>query len=188
MTQLAEGDPLESLSPVLIEPVVTASPLALDSHGLLRALEAESVEAHSGRQFLSRAAEIIAHAVGAPRCAFWRLRGDSLVVVDAEPFGFTVAERRALHAIFVSRSAHDSAARVLWRSQNVAGSTLDTVVEDRYLGVLRSIGIEHHVTVPRHGSLRVGTLSGILGDVASYLGVERDDLAGIFALRNPRTG
>jgi signal transduction histidine kinase len=160
MTQLADGDRLESLPPVLIEPVVTASPLALDSHGVLRALEAESVEAHSGREFLSRAAEIIANAVGAPRCAFWRLRGDSLVVVDAEPFGFTVAERRALHAIFVSRTAHDSAARVLWRSQNVAGSTLDTVVEDRYLTVLRSIGIEHHVTVPwQWGGRHLGLLA-----------------------------
>ncbi len=27
----------------------------------------------------------------------------------------------------------------------------------------------HHVTVPRHGTLKVGTLSGILGDVAIYL-------------------
>lgn len=35
---------------------------------------------------------------------------------------------------------------------------------------------EHHVTVPRHHPLRVGTLSGILGDVAEHLGVERDEL------------
>jgi len=30
-------------------------------------------------------------------------------------------------------------------------------------------GRVHHVTVPRHGSLKVGTLRGILGDVAAYL-------------------
>jgi signal transduction histidine kinase len=148
MTQLAEGDPLESPPSALIESVVAAPPAALDALALLRALEAVSTEAGSTRHFLSRAAEVIAGALGAPRCVFWRLRGESLVAVDAEPFGFTVAERRALHSIFVPRSAHDSAARVLWRSQLVAGSTSDTVGDDRYLTVLRSIGIEHHVTVP----------------------------------------
>ena len=34
---------------------------------------------------------------------------------------------------------------------------------------------EHHVTVPMHRALRVGTLSDILADVASYL--EMDTLA-----------
>ncbi len=27
----------------------------------------------------------------------------------------------------------------------------------------------HHITIPRHSALKVGTLRGILGDVASYL-------------------
>ncbi|MGQ0701259.1 MAG: type II toxin-antitoxin system HicA family toxin [Panacagrimonas sp.] len=35
---------------------------------------------------------------------------------------------------------------------------------------------EHHVTVPLHNPLRVGTLSGILGDVAQHRGVTRDEL------------
>lgn len=30
-------------------------------------------------------------------------------------------------------------------------------------------GRTHHITVPRHSSLKVGTLRGILGDVAAYL-------------------
>jgi hypothetical protein len=33
------------------------------------------------------------------------------------------------------------------------------------------------VTIPRHAALRVGTLSAILADVASHLGVERSELA-----------
>lgn len=33
-------------------------------------------------------------------------------------------------------------------------------------------GTQHHVTIPRHGELRVGTFSGILAEVADYL--ERD--------------
>lgn len=36
---------------------------------------------------------------------------------------------------------------------------------------------EHHVTVPAHGSLRVGTLAGILAEVAAHFGMTRDELA-----------
>lgn len=35
---------------------------------------------------------------------------------------------------------------------------------------------EHHVTVPRHDPLRIGTLNGILGDVAEHFGLTRDEL------------
>ncbi|MGQ9600781.1 MAG: type II toxin-antitoxin system HicA family toxin [Candidatus Zipacnadales bacterium] len=35
---------------------------------------------------------------------------------------------------------------------------------------------EHHVTIPRHGSLWVGTLSAILSDVAEHLGISRQAL------------
>ena len=35
---------------------------------------------------------------------------------------------------------------------------------------------EHHVTIPRHDSLRVGTLAAILADVASHFGLSRDEL------------
>lgn len=36
---------------------------------------------------------------------------------------------------------------------------------------------EHHVTIPAHASLRIGTLASILGDVAAHLNITRDDLA-----------
>lgn len=35
---------------------------------------------------------------------------------------------------------------------------------------------QHHVTVPNHDSLRLGTLSGILNDVAVHQGLSRDAL------------
>lgn len=35
---------------------------------------------------------------------------------------------------------------------------------------------EHHVTIPRHTPLRVGTLNEILREVAAHLDMERDDL------------
>jgi predicted RNA binding protein YcfA (HicA-like mRNA interferase family) len=35
---------------------------------------------------------------------------------------------------------------------------------------------QHHVTIPKHDALRVGTLSAILDDVAGHLQVTRDEL------------
>jgi predicted RNA binding protein YcfA (HicA-like mRNA interferase family) len=35
---------------------------------------------------------------------------------------------------------------------------------------------EHHVTVPNHSPVKMGTLSGILTDVARHLGITREDL------------
>ena len=37
-------------------------------------------------------------------------------------------------------------------------------------------GGEHHVTIPQHKPLRVGTLNSIMKDVADHLSMERDDL------------
>jgi hypothetical protein len=34
----------------------------------------------------------------------------------------------------------------------------------------------HHVTVPSHDPLKIGTLAGILSDVANHLKISRDDL------------
>ncbi len=35
---------------------------------------------------------------------------------------------------------------------------------------------EHHVTIPMHAALRLGTLSGILADVAGHFEMSRADL------------
>jgi predicted RNA binding protein YcfA (HicA-like mRNA interferase family) len=35
---------------------------------------------------------------------------------------------------------------------------------------------EHHITIPHHKPLRIGTLNSILRDVAQHLGMERDAL------------
>lgn len=34
----------------------------------------------------------------------------------------------------------------------------------------------HHLTIPRHPALRIGTLSSILADVARHHGLDRDQL------------
>jgi hypothetical protein len=35
---------------------------------------------------------------------------------------------------------------------------------------------EHHITIPNHDPLRVGTLAAILRDVAGFHGMSRDEL------------
>jgi hypothetical protein len=35
---------------------------------------------------------------------------------------------------------------------------------------------QHHVTIPSHDPLKLGTLSAILGDVAERLKLDRDEL------------
>jgi predicted RNA binding protein YcfA (HicA-like mRNA interferase family) len=36
---------------------------------------------------------------------------------------------------------------------------------------------EHHITIPRHDPLRVGTLANILGEVAAFHQIDRETLA-----------
>jgi predicted RNA binding protein YcfA (HicA-like mRNA interferase family) len=39
-----------------------------------------------------------------------------------------------------------------------------------------SRGFEHHITIPRHKPLRVGTLSSIVNEIVAYLEIEREKL------------
>jgi hypothetical protein len=39
-----------------------------------------------------------------------------------------------------------------------------------------SQGFEHHLTIPQHKPLRVGTLSSIVDEIAAYLEIERQEL------------
>ncbi len=42
---------------------------------------------------------------------------------------------------------------------------------------LHLTGHEHHVTIPKHDALRLGTLADIVEDVAEYLGKVLDEVA-----------
>ena len=35
---------------------------------------------------------------------------------------------------------------------------------------------EHHITIPLHKPLKIGTLAGILGDVAAHFNLDKDDI------------
>jgi hypothetical protein len=44
------------------------------------------------------------------------------------------------------------------------------------LRLTTTVGGEHHITIPQHDPLRVGTLAGILNDVAAHSGLSREEL------------
>jgi len=35
---------------------------------------------------------------------------------------------------------------------------------------------EHHITIPLHSPLKIGTVAGILGDVAAHFNLDKDDV------------
>ena len=37
-------------------------------------------------------------------------------------------------------------------------------------------GMEHHITIPRHTPIKIGTLNSILKDIATYLEINRQQL------------
>ena len=46
-----------------------------------------------------------------------------------------------------------------------------------HLRLTTDVPSQHHITVPAHDPLKVGTLAGILGDVALHLRIGREELA-----------
>ena len=67
-------------------------------------------------------------------------------------------------------SGHDLAAALAtfaYRISRQSGSHLRLTTDERG---------GHHVTVPAHGVLKVGTLSGIVGEVARHLEIPKRDV------------
>lgn len=71
--------------------------------------------------------------------------------------------------------------------RDVSGDDLIRALGRRGYRVTRQVGShvrlsvntdrgEHHVSVPRHDRLRVGTLAAVVGEVAAWLEIDRDDL------------
>jgi predicted RNA binding protein YcfA (HicA-like mRNA interferase family) len=45
-----------------------------------------------------------------------------------------------------------------------------------HMRLTTQLGGEHHVTIPCHGALRVGTLRSVLDMVATHVGISREEL------------
>jgi len=91
---------------------------------------------------------------------------------DAVLYNLMVIGEAAKRIDDTYRAAHPE---VPWRSM---AATRDVLIHD-YPGVsLQQVWqiVEHDVTIPHHQSLRVGTLSAILRDVAEHLDIPRQTL------------
>ena len=68
--------------------------------------------------------------------------------------------------------------------RDVSGQDLSTLLRRLGYEIERQTGSHlrlsrqggHHVTIPSHSELKVGTLSGIIGDVAEHLRMTREEV------------
>ena len=70
--------------------------------------------------------------------------------------------------------------------RDVSGDDLAKAVADLGYRITRQTGShlrlttleggEHHITIPRHAALRIGTLAGLLGDMAQHFALTREAL------------
>ena len=70
--------------------------------------------------------------------------------------------------------------------REISGSELAKLLKKYGYEVTRQVGShirltttlkgEHHITIPAHKCLKIGTLSGILNDVAEHFKIDKNDL------------
>jgi predicted RNA binding protein YcfA (HicA-like mRNA interferase family) len=73
------------------------------------------------------------------------------------------------------RLPRDLSGRALAQALGRFGYTI-TRQSGSHLRLTTQQGGKHHLTIPDHAALRVGTLAAILTEVATHLGFERDAL------------
>lgn len=73
------------------------------------------------------------------------------------------------------RLPRDISGKDLARNLRALGYTI-TRQTGSHMRLTTTQGGEHHVTIPDHDPLRIGTLAGILGDVAEHFEMTRDEL------------
>ena len=69
----------------------------------------------------------------------------------------------------------DLSARELIKALSSLGYRI-TRQKGSHIRVTTQQGGNHHVTIPDHNPIRVGTLANILGDIADHFGISRDEL------------
>ena len=74
------------------------------------------------------------------------------------------------------RLPRDLSGRKLARSLEVFGYRL-TRQTGSHLRLTTLQGGEHHLTIPDHDSLRIGTLAGVLSEVARHFGIPKEEVA-----------
>jgi predicted RNA binding protein YcfA (HicA-like mRNA interferase family) len=67
-------------------------------------------------------------------------------------------------------TGRELAARLASRGYSVTGQ------RGSHIRLTTQMRGQHHITIPEHDPLRVGTLAAILSDVAAHFEISRDDL------------
>jgi predicted RNA binding protein YcfA (HicA-like mRNA interferase family) len=75
------------------------------------------------------------------------------------------------------RLPRDLSGEDLARSLRKYGYTVTRQTGSHLRLTSQTIGHDHHITIPSHKQLKIGTLAEILKDVAQYLEMSREDLA-----------
>lgn len=47
----------------------------------------------------------------------------------------------------------------------------------RHIRLITLLEGEHHITVPNHSSIKIGTLSGIISDIAAHFNKSKEEIA-----------
>jgi predicted RNA binding protein YcfA (HicA-like mRNA interferase family) len=74
------------------------------------------------------------------------------------------------------RLPRDLSGRELARALGKAFGYQITRETGSHLRLTTQSGVQHHLTIPDHRSLRVGTLASILGEVAGHFQLQRDQV------------
>jgi len=45
-----------------------------------------------------------------------------------------------------------------------------------HIRITTKMGGEHHITIPNHNPLKIGTLNGIINNIAGHLGLRKEDV------------
>ena len=63
-----------------------------------------------------------------------------------------------------------------WRNSSAVLARRSPARVGSHVRLIRSGHMEHRVTIPAHGTLKIGTLNSILKDIAGHLAISKDEL------------
>ena len=95
-----------------------------------------------------------------------------IFIVEEAPEGGFIAGALG-HACFTEA---DTYAELPAATREVVACHFDDTEAPRVIRLTTQRNGEHHVTIPLHRPLRIGTVGGVLKEVADHLGIDRDAL------------
>ena len=73
------------------------------------------------------------------------------------------------------KSLHSVSADEIIKSLKILGYSI-TRLSGSHIRLTTSINGEHHITIPNHNPIKIGTISAILNDIAAHHKISKDEL------------